>query len=98
VAKVLADVQQVVLPFSHQRMAAAAAIAAGDQWRRQGCCSAAAAACGSKLTRQQPAALWWATEKLKARLGLLVDDQNWQQTRPTGLTGRCRRFDRSVTL
>ena len=29
---------------------------------------------------------------------LSVDDQNWQQIRPTGLTGRSRRSDRSLTM
>ena len=43
----------------------------------------------------------WAKTALQITRALFegnVDDRNWQQTRPTGLTGHPRRSDRSVVL
>ena len=42
--------------------------------------------------------VFFGTQLLSKNMGAYVDDQNWQQTRPTGLTGRPRRSDWSVTM
>jgi hypothetical protein len=42
--------------------------------------------------------VFFGTQALPKNKGAYVDDQNWQQPRPTGLTGCPRRSDRSVTL